>query len=217
MNFAAAFNLFKDDPAGLKKLAIGTGLLFTGLGTIPLFGWCVAVARRAQTGTTPALPEWTPFGPYVITGLKFVGILLLWQLPVLCILPFPALSEVAAVREAVGESNVLWLSLAPMLLCLTPYALGLSLLAPPMFGTLAATGSFGAALNPLVLFQQWRRNPLGHLTALVVSCAIIPFLALGGMVVCFVGIYPALVYGYALQAHLCGQAYRPAPPASDGR
>jgi hypothetical protein len=208
MNISSALGLLQGDKDWLKKLAIGVVLLVTGLGTILVFGWCVEIARRAGRGETPALPDWAPWGERLVMGLKFVAILLIWQLPVLAFTPVLLLGEVEALTDLWGEQ---WLGGVALgyVICGSAYALLMGLVAPPTLAVLAASGSLLQALNPVITIRQWAANPGGYLLAFGAGSLIILVAACVGLLACFVGIYPALVYGYAVYAQLCGQAHRP--------
>lgn len=209
MNISSALQVARSDKDWLKKLAIGVGLLVTGLGTIVLFGWCVEITRRASRAEAPALPDWSPLGEHLLLGIKFVAILVIWQLPVMAFAPVLWLGEVEALTELWGEQWLLGWLMISYLVCGGLYAFLMGIIAPPTLAVLAATGSLLKALNPLITVRQWAANPGGYMIALTVGSLVILLTALIGLLACLVGIYPAIVYGYAVYANLCGQAYRP--------
>jgi len=88
-----------------------------------------------------------------------------------------------------------------------PYGLLLALIQPAAIGHLARTGNFGQALNPLNAFKILRANFGGFAITALFWIILFPILQSIGLLICIIGLFPAIAYGTAVFGHLIGQAY----------
>jgi hypothetical protein len=218
MDFGAAFSFVTADEDWVKKLAIASvlalvGILTAGLALIPLAGWVLGVTRRVREGIEPAMPEWTDFGQLVMDGLKMVAISLIWSLPIIILSACVALIS-ALVSSGQGNGETLPALANVLLSCISvPYGLAISLFLPPAFGHLAATDNFGQALNPAVAFKILRENVGGYVINALVWIFLVPIIESVGILICVIGVFPAIAYTSAVMGHLMGQAYQGAEEA----
>ena len=216
MNYGEAFTFIAKDEDWLKKLAIGavfallSPLLFIGF--LPLLGWSLEIARRVIDGEEPVLPEWSNIGGLFVSGIKLVVVVLVWMLPLILISGVTGAASFL-LEDAMSGSDA---SVVTMICAGCAGLVGLvyvvlfSILLPGAFGELAATGSLGQALNPANALAVLKANPAGTIIAAILG-GIVPSLVQSiGMLVCLVGVLPAIAYGYAFMGHLYGQAYREA-------
>ncbi|MGA9534020.1 MAG: DUF4013 domain-containing protein [Anaerolineales bacterium] len=218
MDFGAAFSFVTADEDWVKKLAIASvialvGVLTAGLAMIPLAGWVLAITRRVREGTEPVLPEWTDFGQLVMDGLKIVAITIVWTLPIILLSACVGLIS-ALVSSGQGNSEMLPAFANVLLSCVSiPYGLVVSLFLPAAYGHLAATDNLGQALNPAVAFKVLRENVGGYVINALVWLFLVPIIESIGLLICVIGVFPAIAYTSAVMGHLMGQAYRGAEEA----
>lgn len=218
MDFGAAFSFITADEDWVKKLAIASvialvGILTAGLALIPLAGWVLAIARRVRAGTEPTLPEWTDFGQLVMDGLKMVAISIVWTLPIIILSACVALIS-ALIASGQGNSDTIPAFANVLLSCFSvPYGLLVSLFLPAAYGHLAATDDFGKSLNPAVALKVLRANVGGYVITTLVWIFLVPIIESIGVLICVIGVFPAIAYTSAVMGHLMGQAYRGAEEA----
>jgi len=218
MDFGAAFSFITADEEWVKKLAIASvialiGVITFGLAMIPLAGWMLAITRRVKEGVEPVLPEWADFGQLVMDGLKMVAISIVWTLPIILLSACVALIS-ALVGSGQGNNETLPALANVLLSCISvPYGLLVSLFLPPAFGHLAATDNFGQALNPAVAFKVLRENVGGYVINALVWVFLVPIIESIGLLICVIGVFPAIAYTSAVMGHLMGQAYKGAEEA----
>lgn len=215
MNYGEAFTFIAKDEDWLKKLAIGAvfailaPLLFIGL--LPLLGWALEIARRVIDGEEPVLPEWSNIGGLYVSGIKLIVLFFVWALPATLVFGIAGAAS-AFLPSAMGSDDPTWglICAACAGLVGLVYMVLFGVLAPGAFGELAATGSLGRALNPANALAVLKANPAGSIISAILG-GIVPSLAQSlGAVICGVGAFPAMAYGFAFMGHLYGQVYREA-------
>ncbi|NOH13113.1 MAG: DUF4013 domain-containing protein [Chloroflexi bacterium] len=210
MDVGAAFSYIAKDEAWVKKLIIGSILVFTGIGTIPALGWMLAIVRKAIKDDFD-LPEWSNFGTLVIDGLKYVIAFGVYYIPIVMIamivfLPM-GLSDILFEEAPELAFPILLISLAFM-----PFVFVLSLILmfvqPALTAILADTGSIFEAINPMNMYRLYKANFGEYIVAMILGGYGVTYLASFGFYLFCVGMYPAQIYAYTVQGHLFGQAYR---------
>ena len=171
------------------------------VGGIALTGWSIAVARRVIRGEEDVLPEWSELGQIIIDGLKFIAIIILWNIPLWILV---GLNAGLNTFIDVGFLNFL------VSCCAGLYGLLVSILTLGVFGLLADDRSFGEALNPAnawsVVSANWANTIIVWLVA-AIGAALATTI---GVILCVIGIVLGIAYGSALGGHLYGQLYREA-------
>jgi hypothetical protein len=217
MDFGAAFSFVTTDPDWAKKLGIAAvlafvGLITFGLGFIPLAGWVLAITRRVSQGTEPVLPEWTDFGTLVMDGLKMLAIALVWAIPI--ILVGICNGIVTAIVSSQGADDTITTVVSLITSCISiPYGILMALLEPAAFGHLAFSDKLGEAINPLNAFKILRENFGGYIITALVWVIVVPIIQSIGLILCIIGVFPAIAYSTAVVGHMMGQAYKGAKDA----
>lgn len=217
MDFGAAFSFVTADEDWAKKLGIAAvlalvGLITFGLGLIPLAGWVLAITRRVSQGTEPVLPEWEDFGTLVMDGLKMLAIAIVWAIPVILI--GICNGVVSAVVGSQGGDETITTVVSILTSCISiPYGILLALLQPAAFGHLAFSDKLGEAINPLNAFKILRENFGGYIITALVWLFVVPIIQSIGLIVCIIGVFPAIAYSSAVIGHMMGQAYKGAKDA----
>jgi hypothetical protein len=221
MDYGAAFSYVFQDEDWIKKILIASvlalvGVLFAGLGFIPLIGWSVEISRRLIRGDTEVLPDWSDWGQLIMDGLKFAVGMFVWALPLIivgaCLAGISALAAGAMDDSETAATLALVLNACLAVLAI-PYGILLGVMAPALLGRLAVADSFGQALRPGEALKLVRANLGGYLITVVAMVAlsfVVPF----GAIACVVGLFPLYAYFYAVLGHLSGQAYRQAQVAA---
>jgi hypothetical protein len=199
MDYGQAFTYLPNSSDNwISKVAMGVVFalltLFLGLGTIALVGWAIAIARRVIQGQEDVLPEWADLGQIIMDGLKAVALIIIWFIPLLIMIP------VSIVIDNFAIQFVFWC-------CSLIYGLPLSLLLLGVFGQLAADRPFSEVLNPVnawgVISANWANTIIVWLLAAVgYSLA-----TLVGTILCLIGVFLGITYGYSVIGHLYGQLY----------
>ncbi len=199
MDYSTPFTFVTKDKNWIGKVAIGSLLVVTGIGFIPVLGWMLEITRRVIRNDSQPLPDWNNFGQYVVDGLKLTAVALIWSLPlVLVILSFAGAA--AAFADQASDD--------------TTFGLVLALLSPAAWGHLAETGSFGEAANPARAWALVGPHLGDFIVVGLLAWLASAMLSTVGTLLCLIGVFPATVYTFAIYGHLWGQLYRNSRPTS---
>ena len=214
MDVGAAFTYFKRDEQWVNKFLIGSLLIISIIGIIPVMGWFLEIIRRvSKNENVDELPDWDDIGTYAINGLKLYGVTLIWSIPVLIfILPLSLFNLVPVFfspdNEGTFEAMLMFTSMAN--LCISPiimiFSFGMQLIIYPMYGILATSGSFLKALNPANALKVVRANPIDYVILILLTFGL-GYLILPAYILC-ITIFPAMLYLYTIMGNIAGQAYK---------
>ena len=216
MDFGRSFSYITEDEGWITKILIAGVLLLTGIGGIVVAGWFAEIIRRVANDDANPLPDWSDFGGYAVEGLKIIGLVLVWALPIILLLVCNSVITFAATSLGGGDTAEIMTTVALVAnFCVIGlvliYAILMALLIPASISILATGGSFGDALRQA--FPTFRANIGGFLLAAIVGSLVVSILSTVGIILCVVGTYLGLAFGYAVQGHLFGQAYKAAKAA----
>ena len=199
-NLISTFNFPFSDKRWFLKLLIGVllslaGMLIPIIPSIFLVGYYYRISRRiiAEDGQ-PALPEWDEWGRLFIDGIKYLGGVVIYSLPlILSMLVFyllmflPCLSMFGASDTWHGYGADPRMMTSMLLLLLAYPMMGLSLLIslltgivlPPALMHLVAHNSFGAAFQVSSWWKIVRANIGGFLIAFLLSISLLTVVYFG--------------------------------------
>ena len=217
MDIGSSFTFVTQDEEWVKKILIAAVLVLTGIGSLAVTGWALEIARRVINDEEETLPEWSEIGQYFISGLKIVAATLVWVLPIILIAGcIGGIGVVGGEQFASGDDAATFILImyGCMGVLIFLYSILVGLHSPALLGALADGASFSEAINPSRAFQLFRANMGGFVIAWLVSGLAMSVLGMLGTLICFVGVFPATAYGYAVWGHMIGQAYRDAKSLS---
>ncbi len=210
IDYGAAFGFFLKDRGWFRKFLIASLLTYTLVGSIPVLGWSVEIARRALNREDEQLPGWDPFWGTWKTGYKFWLVNLVWLLPVLLSVLVLYLPVIFA-RSLPGEQLlvIIFAALLCVLTFITVYTALVFFLEPAVLGILAEGGSLGTAVNPLNAWKRARRHLGPHLIVFaIVGLGLTTVISVLAPLTLFLLLPPMLVYAGMVLAHYAGQLAR---------
>jgi hypothetical protein len=225
-----------------NKFLIGSLIVLAGF-VIPLvpfvfvYGYMVQIMRRIIVDKAEAyLPEWDDWGKLFIDGLKLLGIVLIYMLPVIILMMIgffvmfllPMLGIPIAIVG--GEENPETAGTAMFVLSMVGMvgffifmgimmilSLAIGLVMPAVMGHLVATDDFGAAFRLKEWWAIFRANVGGFLLAylIIIAVSIVLNSILGllyfTIILCCIVPFltaPITMYTVIISGALFGQAYR---------
>jgi hypothetical protein len=229
MNITKSFTFMFEDPDWLRKLGIGTlvmllGLLFSPvlIGLIPLIiiaGYGLDVTRNVLQGNSSPLPAWEEWGNFLMRGLKLVGAMIVWALPM--IVPMIPLFIGAAISENTNNGALSGMGSLLMLCgsCLVfLWGIVLLVLSPAIYVRLAQTDRFTSAFEFGQLWSFTRTNISNVIVAIllsllagVIASVVAPLGAIALLVGALVTTPLALLWTTLVQSHLYGQVGAASP------
>jgi hypothetical protein len=221
VDFGRAFTSVTEDPDWIKKVLVGGAftLLSSILVGIPfVLGYFARTLRNVVDGAPRPLPEWDDLGGLFSEGLRLTAVYLVYLLGVAvvfgglgCALMMPAMLLGGArtsefdPTQAVGAVSGLAMVALYGLFMLASLAMAVYMPAAIARATLRGTVGDGFDWRAIVAFI--RANPGNYLLSLVVYLAA-SLIAQFGVVLCCVGIFPAVFWSYLVFAHALGQTIR---------
>jgi hypothetical protein len=215
-----------EDEEWIKKILIAGGLMLTGFGAIGVAGWLAELSRRVANDEDTPLPEWDDIGRYFVIGLKYLGIIFLWALPVILLIVAISLISVFAFTQE--DPTALAAVITVFSICIYVlffiYVLLITLLVMPLWVQLAEDTAFGELVNPTPSWKLLRANLGGYLVVMLVTWMATMAASLVGTLLCVVGVFFTGIITQAFFAHMVGQAtaqarenleHQPAVPVVD--
>lgn len=207
-----------EDDDIFSKLLIGSGLMLLA-GCIPLLpqailmGWAALYARRvaAHRDTIPELQfDMDYFTQLGVLGFKAIGVSIVWSIPLIIVsfiasMAFGALGGIVA---GLLELPILGLlvSLANLLLMLVAFmAMGVFVQAAVLRVQITDDFSAGLEFGAVAAFVKTMFVPM--LVSTFLTSLITMGVFLVGSLACGIGMFPATVVAFLLQASIAGQLY----------
>ncbi|MBN2044413.1 MAG: DUF4013 domain-containing protein [Anaerolineales bacterium] len=211
MELERAFTYIWKDPDWLKKLAIGGALAITGIGGIALMGWLAEMSRRVAHQEEESLPEWDQIGDFLLNGLKFIGVILVWTSPVIILSIIfsliPAWMMFAIPEDGQGAAIAM---ISILVTCFWGffmiYILAVNLIIPPLWVPVAEGVPFRELVNPQNSWSLFKANAGGFIVALLIGSLAGSLMSMAGVVLCVIGVFVTMVAAQLVLAHLIGQA-----------
>ena len=221
IDFGRAIGFVTDDPEWLKKVLVGGvfALLCAILVGVPfVFGYVARVLRRVAAGETRPLPEWDDLGGFFGDGVRLFGVQLVYSLGASVVIGVPALMAVlvlAGLGAASGDAGeargplalLAVLGFVALYAVILVVALALAIYLPAALLRVAIRESFAEGFAAREIFFFIRAN-LGNYALSLVAYLVAAFVAQFGLLLCFVGIFPAMFWSYLVVAHALGQTVR---------
>ncbi len=223
VDFGRSFTFVTEDPEWVKKILIGGAFCLACallVGVPFVLGYFSRTLRNVVDGQPRPMPDWDDLGGLFNEGLRLTAVYLLYTLGILavlaalgCLLALPFLALSRSGRDVEGPLAALGgLGIVAFygLLMLGSLALAVYLPAALARSALRGTVADGFAWREILGFI--RANLGNYLLALVIYL-LASFLSQFGMLLCCVGIFPAVFWGYMVLAVALGQAVRLSPVA----
>lgn len=211
------FKFIFRDKEWVSRLVIGGILFITIIGSPAVFGWALEIQRRVMRGqkVTP-LPSWEPLGDYWVNGIKFLIILIIWQLPFL--IPFYALYIGAffLMMNGIETSAEFQQTFPPtfqlFVLAMQPIGIVVSIffmvLMQLVMGHYAETFSFNESFRFGHVYKLFRANWKQFFGVALLGYGVSMAASFAGIALLCIGILFTTVAYQAITAHFYGQAYR---------
>ncbi len=198
MDIGRAVKYWTTDPEWIKKVLIGGLLLIIPIiGQMIVAGFYVRTVQQIQGGNDNGLPEWGQWGDDLVRGLKLVGIVIVWMLP-LIVISFCVAALSFADETAGGVAGLLLNCLAFI------YAIAFYFIFPILVGRFASTEQFSEGFQVGPIINDAQKIP-SQLLIFVVMWFVIGFVAGFGIILCGIGIFFTGFIGYMVSGHLVAQ------------
>lgn len=221
MDWGKSFTYVFDDKDWVTKVLIGGILSLVPIVNLVVLGYALRVLKNVVAGAEQPLPNWDEFVDYFVKGLVSMLGALVWALPLIVLITMGAIVAVLTGYDSSEASRVA----APFavwtcgLACLSGlYGLFLGLVLPAALAHYAVTEDFAAFFRFGDIFQLITKN-LGNYVVALILYWVAQFVAVFGVILCFVGVTFTEFWSTLVGSHLLGQVYRaslrPAVPTSE--
>ena len=216
IDFARSFTFTAEDPEWLKKILIGGAfaLACSLLVGVPfVLGYFSRTLVNAAKGLARPLPEWDDLGGIFGEGLRLTAVYLVHMLGVLAVLALMFGVLLLPILLVHGQERSDPLGPLGALLAVALYGLLLvvslatAVYVPAALVRSALASTFAAGL-------EWRENlafikaNLANYALALVSYLVAGFIAQFGVLLCCVGVFPAMFWSYLVMAMSLGQTAR---------
>lgn len=191
------------DPRAVPKFLGGClaviGILFFGLGLLALLGFSFQTAQRARQGEEHPMPEWADIGSLLGDGLRVLGVVLGYLLPVLVL---------TVVLGILGFIPVLG-GLANLVLGPLSLLLGLlgTVLMPVAIAQMVASNEIGSAFRIQENLRLIQSN-LGTYVVFVLIVLLIEVAEAATLALCGIGLIPGMFWSHAATGTALGRMAR---------
>jgi hypothetical protein len=223
VDFGRSFTFATEDPEWIRKILIGGvfALACVLLVGVPfVLGYFSRTLRNVVAGQPRPMPDWDDLGGLFSEGLRLTAVYLLYTLGIVavlaalgCVLALPLLVISGSGRNVEGALAALGgLGVVAFYGLLMLGSLALAVYLPAAFARSALRGTVadGFAWREILGFIQAN---LGNYLLVLVIYLLASFLAQFGILLCCVGLFPAVFWGYMVLAVALGQVVRLSPVA----
>lgn len=166
MDVGQAFAFINEDEEWLKKVGVGAIVGAIPIVNFAVFGYQAEVARNVAARVERPLPEWHDFGKFFVNGLRIVGAMFFYLLPVILLTLCASLSMfflVEPTSQPAGSSTPpppeFFLIFGLMFACIMPYTIFLNIIWPLFTIQNAREEKFGVNFRFSEMWQLIRRQP----------------------------------------------------------
>lgn len=210
-DFVKPFAFTFEDPRWINKVLIG-GLFyllaFLIVGIFFIFGYLARLARNVIAGVAHPLPEWDDLGEYFAEGLRLVGVVLLWMLPVFALVAvFIIPSIVASQMDNEALRNISGCMTGAMWCLVFPLSLAITIFLPAALLFTVVERRFGAAFEFGRIWAFIKANIGDYLLAIVIYF-VARFLAGFGIVLLCIGVIFTAFWALLITTYAFAQVYR---------
>jgi hypothetical protein len=218
VDFGRSFSFVTEDPEWVKKILIGgvfTLACALLVGVPFVLGYFSRTLRNVVAGAPRPMPDWDDLGGLFSEGLRLTAVYLLYTLAILavvaglgCVVMLPVMalaghgSDPSRVIGALGGLGIVAVYGVVMLASL---ALAVYLPAALARSALRGTVQDGFAWREIVAFIAAN---LGNYLLTLVIYLLASFVSQFGIILCCVGVFPAVFWGYMVLAVALGQTVR---------
>jgi hypothetical protein len=227
LDFGRCFTFLTEDPDWVKKVLLG-GLFTLGsfliVGAFFVAGYLARFMKGVAAGSPRPLPEWDDLSGIFQDGLRVVGLYFLYAVGLvvaMAILACPfglmfgglsGFSRPGDAQEVLAAIGGLGIMLAYGVMMLL--GLALQLVTPAALARVVFKDDLAAGFDLKRVFGFVRQNLGNYLLSLVVFL-LANFLAQFGVLLCCVGLFPAVFWAYLTLGYALGETVR-LNPASLG-
>jgi hypothetical protein len=187
-------------------MLIGVLLSFIPVfGTLVVFGYWIRIATNVANNQELPLPEWNDFGGDFMRGLRAAVSALIWAIPLIIVAACGLIPAAAAGDGATGTIAAL-ISFSALAIAFVLWA-AVGFISPIIVGRVSMDGSISSAFQYREILIDARENIVGLLITMVMFFVYL-FVALFGIILCFIGIYFTQFLAYVMVSHLYGQIWR---------
>ncbi|MCS7246301.1 MAG: DUF4013 domain-containing protein [Thermomicrobium sp.] len=211
MDIGRAFTYPFQDSEWLHKALIAlVMLLIPIIGWLIVFGYIMRIIRQIALGSDVPLPEWDDFAGDLARGFKFFVISLIWAIPFYLLAGCFQIPGVLLQTQAGSDlaEDPLFVVLSLCGYCVA-WLIGqvLTFIAPLFVTRFAVADRFGAAFALRDIVRELPRGIVDLLLIFLLSWGLSVAVAFS-LLLCIVGILPAMLYYQFVTAHLQGQFRR---------
>ncbi|HEX2835591.1 MAG TPA: DUF4013 domain-containing protein [Thermoanaerobaculia bacterium] len=211
-DFAKPFTFVFDDPRWMPKILIGGLFYLAGMlivGWFFILGYLAQMVRNVIRGDANPLPEWeNNLGDFFNEGLRLVGVVLCWMVPILALVIAFILPMAVFGSADSDELNAFGGGIAGCMACLiVPLSLGITFFMPASLTFAVVEQRFGAAFELRRIWPYIKANIGNYLLAIVVYLIARMLGGIGVMLLC-VGVFFTAFWAFLITAHSFAQVYR---------
>jgi Protein of unknown function (DUF4013) len=221
IDFARCFTFVTEDPEWIVKILVGGlfALLSMVLVGLPfVFGYVARTLKRVAAGESRPLPSWDDLGGIFGDGLRVFGVQIVYSLGVaavvlapMCLVGAGAVAMGTTAERVPGSEDVMGAVGGLGLLAFWALAmvggLALAVYLPAALVRTVMRESFAEGFNFGANVAFIRAN-IGNYALSVVAYIVAAFVAQFGVILCFVGLFPATFWAYLVATHGLGQTIR---------
>jgi hypothetical protein len=214
MDIAKSLTYQFEDPEWLAKMIVGGVVVLLGLLLTPIIiglallfilnGYMIEVIRNVMNGVEHPMPGWEKWGEWFSSGLKIFILELVWAIPAILFSLFGKISQMVAeghsTAAAIGTLFVLIFGLLNL-----AWDVILLLVMPAIMVKFSKTEEMAAGFDFPFIFDFVQKEIVNIVIAAVVLIVAWVVGTIAGVVLCFIGLFPAMFWLGLVEAHLYGQ------------